>query len=421
MLIGSLIVLAFVSGTGTTLTSIRRTQLSRLVSTDRDAVLELEDRIGSYRSALVVRHTAAVVSVVAPAILLAFTLAERHLGRDDRWWVVTLAGAGSALLIVLVESSVRYLAARDPDRVFRVVAVPLAVLSAVTKPLTRLAPFSPEAALARVDSDADEDAGLLEEVRQLQEMASANGEQAGLEAEEEKMIRAIVSLRQTAVKEVMVPRPDITAISVEASLPEVVERIIESGHSRMPLFDGTMDNVVGVLYARDILRVASAGEEQVDLRKIARPPYFVPETKKAHDLLREFLAKTVHFALVVDEYGGVEGVVSLEDLLEEIVGEIEQEFEPPETPIIVLNESEAIVEGQVPLDEVNESLATKLAGEGFETIGGFVLYHLGRIPKPGDSFEAEGVFVEVLSTEGRRVNKLRVRRVVHQKRGAQAS
>ncbi|MCI0770192.1 MAG: HlyC/CorC family transporter [Chloroflexi bacterium] len=416
-----MIVLAFVSGTGTALTSIRRTQLWRLVSADRDALLDLEDRIGSYQASLVILHIGALVAVVTSAVILGVTLSDRHFGGDDRWWAVVVAGTGSALLIGLVEASVRYLAAKDPDRVFRAVAVPLAVLSTVTKPLTRLAPFSSEAVFSRGPSEGAEDVGLLGEVRQLQELASTNGEENGLEVEEEKMIRAIVALRRTAVKEVMVPRPDITAISVDTSLRDVIERFVESGHSRMPLFDGTLDNVVGVIYARDILRFSTSPGEEVDLRKIAREPYFVPETKKAHDLMREFLAKTIHFALVVDEYGGVEGVISLEDLLEEIVGEIEQEFEPPETPIVTLNEDEAIVEGQVPLDEVNETLSTALVGDGFETIGGFVLYHLGRMPKAGDNLEAAGVFVEVLSTAGRRINKLRVKKVAPKDRKVKAA
>ena len=203
----------------------------------------------------------------------------------------------------------------------------------------------------------------------------------------------------------------MATVSTEATLQDLVEVMVKSRHNRIPLYQGTMDHVVGLIYARDVLSVLAGATDDFDLVRLARPAHFIPETKMANEALSEFLARFIHFAIVVDEYGGVDGLVTLEDLLEEIVGEIEQENEPPETPIVTLNEQEAIVEGQVPLDEVNDVLGLNLEGQGFETLGGFVLHRLGKVPTPGESFESDGLAVEVLSLDGRRVRRVRVRKL----------
>ncbi len=412
VLLGSLIVLAFVSASAATLAVLRRAHVLRLAAADRDAVHALEALLGSYRSALVVLRTAAMVAVVASSVLLAASLA------DDHWAAITGAAAGAAIASALVEISARSLVSQEHVRFFRAMLVPLAIVHAVTRPLTRVAPLSSEAVFPRRAGGRAQPSGVLDELRRLQELARGPLHAGRLDASQEEMIRSIATLTQTAVKEIMVPRHDIDAVSTEAALGDVIDLIVRSGHSRIPLYEGTLDSVVGVLYARDILRVAAdPAAGPIDLKRVARPPFFVPETKKAHELLREFLAKSVHTALVVDEYGGVEGIVTLEDVVEEIVGDIQEEFEPGESPIIKLNETEAIVEGQVSLDELNERLGSALAGEGFETVGGFALHHLGRVPKAGDAFEAGGVSMEVVSMAGRRVGKVRVRRLAREPQG----
>jgi CBS domain containing-hemolysin-like protein len=331
------------------------------------------------------------------------------------------AGLTIPVIILVVEISVRLIASRNPERFFPKAALPLAVLHSLTRPLARLLPLSSEAAFSYNVDYQTKPAAILEDVRHLHELLSEQEETPELAEDERKMIRAIMSLRETAVKEVMIPRPDITAVSTDADLLDVSRLIVQTGHNRIPLYEGSLDTVVGILYARDVLRVLQGGNTSVELRDIALTPNFVPETKKAHELLREFLGSSFHFALVADEYGGVEGVVTLEDLLEEIVGEIDQEHRPITSPITRLSEVEAVISGQVPLDEVNEALSVELQSEGFETIGGFVLHHLGKMPRPGDRMEAEGVAIEVLSTAGRRVRQLLVRRLVSQEEQPQAS
>ncbi len=415
MLSVSLLFLAFAAGSATTLTGIRRAQLWRLQSSDLEAGLKLEARIAAARSALSIIQVLAVVGAVSTAILLASDLS------GNRGWAAVAAGLGIPIAILAVEIPARIIASRNSERFLPRIAILVALLNSAMRPLARVLPLSSEAAFSYSAHYQTEPVTILEDVRRLNELLSEQEATPDLAEDERKMIRAILALRETAVKEVMIPRPDITAISTEAELLDVARLIVETGHNRIPLYEGGLDTVVGVLYARNVLQELQSGNTSASLRDIALAANFVPETKKAHELLREFLGSSVHFAMVADEYGGVEGVVTLEDLLEEIVGEIDQEHQQIASPITRLSEVEAVISGKVPLDEVNEALGTDLQSEGFDTIGGFALHHLGRMPRPADRLEAEGVAIEVLSIVGRRVRQLLVRRVSSQEERPKAS
>jgi len=233
-------------------------------------------------------------------------------------------------------------------------------------------------------------------------------EEAGLDKHGGKMIRAVLELDKTTAREIMVPRIDIKAVSTGSPMSEVNRIILEEGHSRVPLYDGTVDHIVGVIYARDVLKYTCIGEPVADLRTLAKPAYFIPETKNIRELLREFQERRVHLAIVVDEHGGTAGLVSLEDLLEEIVGDIEEEFEPAAPLIVLVNENEALLDGRALLDEINEKLSLHLTSDGFDTLGGFVLHHLGKMPKEGDIIRVDVVTLEVLATLGRRVKRVKL-------------
>ena len=402
ILTASVLFLAIAAGSSTVLTSLSHSRLSRLHSTDHEARAQLEAQVGSHKASVAFLRLIGMVGVASMSVLLASDLS------NDNWWLVSSAALGVMLLIAPVTALARSFAARRVETFSRLALGPLAVARFLVRPLAGL-PFTDESAISRTTNGAAPLTSLaaVDTLRDLVESDDQPGEQV---AEEEKMIRAIVDLKDKAVKEVMVPRPDMAAISADATLHDAARLIVESTHSRLPLYEGNMDNIIGVVYARDVLRSISEPEHELTLADIARAPFFVPETKKAEELLREFLAQSIHFALVVDEYGGIEGVVTLEDLLEEIVGEIEQEHEVPEAPINLITDGEAIVEGQAPLDDLNEALGTDLQGEGFETVGGFVLHHLGRVPDPGDHLDFGGLRFEVLSTMGRRVTKLHLRK-----------
>jgi len=363
----------------------------------RASTVERETLLGS----LALARSLAVVAVSA----LAFFLVSRATG--STWGAVGIAVAGSLGLLALLEAAARSLVNESPERwglrlaplrqALRLVfGLPAWVLAAPGRALLRL-----RAAHRRPEEVAEEDDSLL----RLVEMGEANG---GIEAEERAMIRGIIKLVGTAAREIMVPRIDILAVDTEATVEEVTTLIVERGYSRIPLYEGTIDNVVGVLYAKDFLRYLASGARPPSLKDIARPPYFIPESKKVDELLAEMRLNRVHMAIVVDEYGGTAGLVTIEDLIEEIVGEIEDEYDRSEVTIERLSPDEAILDARVGIDDLNEIFGLAIEGEDFDTVGGFVYHLLGRVPIPDDEVCADGLRLRVLSVLGRRIKKVRV-------------
>ena len=234
-----------------------------------------------------------------------------------------------------------------------------------------------------------------------------------LDPRERAMIGAILQLEETPVREIMVPRVDVYAIEVSASLEEAGARMLEGGHSRLPVYKETLDNVIGVLYSLDLLAAAASasGSAMPTLRTLARPPFFVPESKRVDEMLAEFQERRVQIAIVVDEYGGVAGILTLEDLLEEIVGEIEDEFDVQEPVVEHRPNGEVVVDARMPVDEFNEAFNADIGGGGFDTLGGFISSRLGRLPTVGDTVESSGLRIEVLSMTGRRLKRVLVRQV----------
>ncbi len=245
--------------------------------------------------------------------------------------------------------------------------------------------------------------------QELKLLVERGGEQGILEAEEEQMISAVMELGESRIHEVMVPRTDIVAVPVTATFGDVVEAIIRDGHSRMPVFERSIDNIVGLLYAKDLLRYLKGTEEPPEIRTLLRPPLFVPESLSVDDLLHELQRRRVHIAIVLDEYGGTAGLVTIEDLLEEIVGEIQDEYDVEEPMVVRLSDDEARVDGRADVDELVELFDVTLDqedAEEYDTVGGLVYHHVGGIPHVGDRVELRGVTLTVESTDGRRVGKV---------------
>lgn len=207
-----------------------------------------------------------------------------------------------------------------------------------------------------------------------------DGEIDNLDRVEQEMIRGIVKLSDTTVREVMVPRIDVVFIALDAQQSELLHTVTECGHSRLPVYQDTIDNVVGILYVKDLLGHLVAKEEPFELEKIIRKPYFVPESKKLDSLLTEFKRRKVHLAVVVDEYGGTSGIVSLEDILEEIVGDIQDEYDNEVEEILKIGDNVYLCDARVSLDELNERLELSIPEEDFDTLGGFVFNLFGKIP-----------------------------------------
>jgi len=246
-----------------------------------------------------------------------------------------------------------------------------------------------------------------EEIRLLIEQS---GEEGQIEAEQEQMIHGVFEFPEIVAREVMTPRRDIVALEVTASLETVMALLIEEGHSRIPVYEEDLDRIVGVLLAKDLLPylVGSKGEG-FRLREVMREPYFVPDTKPLGELMAEMRSANMHLVIVLDEFGGTEGIVTMEDLLEEIVGEIYDEYDEPEPEFTVTETGDILVDGGASIDEVNERFEMDLSSEDFDTIGGYIFGALGRIPVPGDTVSVNGTGqLEVVKTEERRVTLVKV-------------
>jgi putative hemolysin len=231
-----------------------------------------------------------------------------------------------------------------------------------------------------------------------------------VDPQEREMIESVIQFRDASVGQVMTPRPEIIGLPIGAALEQVKQVLEESGHSRLPVYDGTVDHIVGVLYARDLLKHLGQPSESFNIRSATRSAFYVPETKPLRDLLRDFRQQKVHLAIVLDEYGGTAGLVTIEDVLEELVGDISDEFEPrmPDT-IQRIDEQTFEADALASIDDINQHLHLNLPEDaGYETLGGFVSNMLGRIPKAGARFEQPGARFIVLDAEPQRVKRLKI-------------
>lgn len=233
-----------------------------------------------------------------------------------------------------------------------------------------------------------------------------------LDEHEVRMIRAVVELDTTVAREIMVPRVDVEAVESGTPVRALAEQMAAGGHSRIPVYDGDLDHIKGVAHARDILQYL-LNEDQIgglSAGSVTRPALFIPESKNLEQLLDEFQAQRVHLAVVIDEYGGVSGIVTIEDLLEEIVGEIQDEFDANEdvTEIKEVGDNQYLIDARMSIDQLNEDLNVSVENDGFDTVGGFVFDRLGKIPVVGDTVAYDGMRIEVITTAGRRLKKLKI-------------
>lgn len=243
---------------------------------------------------------------------------------------------------------------------------------------------------------------------------SEAGEEQGLiEGDERRLLQSIVDFGDTLVREVMTPRPDMMAIRADATFDEVRAFFREQEYSRIPVYKENLDNIVGFVFIKDLLRLDAPPSGklplQPDLARFIRPATFVPETKRVAEMLREFQRKQVQIAIVVDEYGGTAGLVTIEDLLEEIVGEIRDEYDVETEPVVDIGQGAFVFSAKVNIAEVHDRLGVEIEPEGFETVGGYLLTRVGRVPSVGEVFDFDGLEVEVLEAERRRIHKVRMR------------
>lgn len=234
-------------------------------------------------------------------------------------------------------------------------------------------------------------------------------EEEGLVNEEEcEMIRSIFSLGTTIVREVMVTRTEMACVTVDATVRELLDTIISCGHSRIPVYEDSIDNIIGLLYAKDLLKQWGTDENSLSVRDIMRPPYFIPESKNLEQLLQEFKRKRIHLAIVIDEYGGTSGLITIEDLLEEIVGDIQDEYDREESLLTINPDGSIIADGRLPVEELEEHFDIQIERDNFDSVGGLAFHLTGKIPAIGDTINGSGLCMKIIDADLRRVKKVSI-------------
>jgi putative hemolysin len=417
------------------LVSIRRSRVDQLVDERRRGALRVrrlrEDpsrflavsqlgltTIGFFASAY------AAVSLVA-ALADALKGVPALASSADAIALIVVTVLLSLFTIVFAELVPKTLALASPERYATTLAAPIEILARILGPLISLLTGVTRAITRALGSDVTKESQITAE--ELRLIVERGGEEGVLEAEEEQMIHAVIELGDRRVHEVMVPRIDIIGMEADVDLETAVDRIIEGGHSRLPVWEGSVDQVLGILYAKDLLPfLKAASGERPSVRALLRPPVFVPESMSIDDLLHELQRRKVHIAIVLDEYGGTAGLVTIEDLLEEIVGEIQDEYDEEEEMVVRLDDDRVRFDGRASVDDIGEAwddldLEELLEDrDEYDTIGGLVFHRIGGVPKPGDVVKLEGLTITVESTDGRRVSKVLVSRVGEPGEGADA-
>ncbi|HYT68697.1 MAG TPA: hemolysin family protein [Vicinamibacterales bacterium] len=325
--------------------------------------------------------------------------------------IATLLASVAVYIIVCEHVLPSIIVRRNPERVLLVLLPPFSVIAHLISPvsggLVRLLTSGRTERTVTPQEQADEDQGDVAHA-----YLEAGEEHGLIERDERRLLQSIVDFGGTLAREVMTPRPDIVAIQDSATVGQLRALFREQEYSRFPVYRENLDNILGVIRVKDLLQLDATGSEQQGLAPLIRPATFVPETKRVPELLKEFQRKQVQMAIVVDEYGGTAGLVTIEDLLEEIVGEIRDEDDVESEPIVDEGSGSFVFSAKVSFDDLRDRLDLEIESEGFETVGGFILSRVGRVPAVGETLDVDGLWVEVLEAERRRIHKVRIRKPV---------
>ncbi len=393
---------ALLNGAEAAYFSLGRLRLRRFADTqeDTEALAPLLTRPHELLVTLLVGIT--LIDVGAAA--LATFVAEALFGP---WGLAIAIGAMLFFITVFGEILPMSLALESPRRFAAWVSRPVGWLSVLLAPVRGVLGALTTLTLRALRAERTEPLLTTEELRTLVDVGAREGV---VERDEREMIHKALELEDILVRAVMVPRPDMFCLELSTPPPKILESLRENLHSRVPVYAGSIDQIVGILYTRDLLPYVRGIPPDFDLRAHLHPPYFVPESKRVHALLKEFQAKKLHMAIVVDEYGGTAGLVALEDVLEELVGEIADEFDVEERLIQPLDARTFRTSGKLPIDELNAALGLALSSEAYDTVAGWVLDLFGRIPHRGERIETVGATVTVERVERTRIVEVLVTR-----------
>ncbi|WP_026369132.1 hemolysin family protein [Kallotenue papyrolyticum] len=401
---------AIASAADAALTALSRHRLNLLQAEGRSRarlIAHLLDDPARLKATTLTLDTLAKCAATALALaLLAQPLETQSVLLAPPWWQ-RLLGVILILLLLLIlgEALPKLLATAFPDRTALLLARPIYILGLVLTPITALVNLitTPLARMLGVKRGTP----LVTE-EELKMLVNVGEEEGLIEKEEREMIEGVLLIGDTLVREVMVPRIDIVSLEASSTIRQAVDVVLKEGHSRIPVYSESIDHIVGVLYVRDLLPLLRDGCLDEPIREHLRPAYFVPETMKVDALLADMRTRKVHLAIVVDEYGGTAGLVTIEDLIEEIVGEIQDEYDVEEPLVQQIAPDTWLVDARVLVHDFNDETGLQLTtGEG-DTLGGLVYEQLGRIPKPGDRVVVGEVTITVRSVRGLRPDKLEI-------------
>jgi putative hemolysin len=387
---------ALLTGAEAAYFSLGRARLRRIAAEGAAPVPQpLIERPHDLLVTLLVSVTVINIAVSALAALIAAAFFGRR-------WALPVQILGTILVLTTFgEVLPMTLAVKYPERFLALVHRSVGWLGRLLAPVRAALGALSELTVQVIGSERKGEPELSEE--ELRTLVDVGASEGVVEREEREMIHKVFELEGTLVRSVMVPRPDMFCLDVEAPADEILPALREHLHSRVPVYEGSIDVIVGVLYTKDLLPFVGGLPTGFDLRAHLHPPYFVPESKRADALLQEFQAKKLHMAIVVDEYGGTAGLVSLEDLLEELVGEIADEFDEPERLIQRVDATTFRVAGKLPIDELNQATGLKISNESYDTVGGWVLDLFGRVPRKAERAETPELTVTVEKVERTRI------------------
>jgi CBS domain containing-hemolysin-like protein len=316
------------------------------------------------------------------------------------------------LHVVVGELAPKSIALQDPERTSLVVARPTLWTEWIFKPIIILLNGTGNALLKLMGVKPASGHELVHSVAELKMLVTASAEGGVVEEDESEMLHAIFDFGELLVRQVMIPRTEIIAVEADMPLDEITQLVTENSYTKLPVYEGDLDQILGILHVKDLLRLITHPDEQHGTaRSLARGTLFVPETLSVNQLLHQFRDNRQHIAIVMDEYGGTAGLVTLEDLLEEIVGEVRDPFENEAPDIQTLPDGTIMIDGLMLIEDVNHALGLNLIDPHYDTIAGYVMGKLGRIPKTGDTIEAGGVRVKVEAMDGLRIARLQLTRL----------
>ena len=403
------------------LVTVRRTRLQELdAQGSRSArrVLRLLEAPPRFISSIQLGVTLSSLALGAIGEPVVSGLLKRPLDLLPQSWHTGVADTISVVLaftiltyfhVVMGEIVPKSFTLGHPERVALLSAGPISAFHAVFRPFIWVLVRSSAAVLRWFGVTAGSGLALVHSEEELKMLVTASREKGVLEEDEQEMLHKVFEFADKDAVDVMVPRPDVVAVRVDLPVPDMLRLVLAHPFTRYPVYEGELDDIVGVLHVRDLFSALhERGLQNMDVRSILRDAIMVPETKPLDELLAEFQRTSNHLAIVVDEYGSVEGLVTLEDLLEEIVGEIGDEFDLPDAGVRRLGRGRVRIGGSFPIDDFNERFGKHLPEDDYHTVGGFVFGELGRVPKVGDSVSFEDARFEVSATDGPRIREVDV-------------